>query len=399
MLSDDLSAPLGKNAAKKRRIKLPVTTAQLITGVLTLVVLTFAGWAIFADDPLGGEPMAVIAIAPPPKIEVATPAAIVTTPGPGPVVVTQQPATTQAPLPPGTQTITIIDGSTGKRLVVPIGSPQAKPAASPQDKTATSEQSLFEVTKHGAIPKIGPDGQRPADVFARAATIPPNAPRIAIVIGGLGVSAAATQDALKLPGPVTLAFLPYAPDVANTVTKARLDGHEVLLQAPMEPFDYPDNDSGPQTLMNSLNAEQNLDRLHWQMSRFQGYVGIANYMGARFTSFEPAFAPVVRDIGARGLIYFDDAASARSLAGQIAGANGVPFARADVTLDSVASPAHIDAALTRLEATARQRGVAIGVASALPATIARIAQWAKAVENRGFVLVPITAIAAKPKSS
>ena len=109
---------------------------------------------------------------------------------------------------------------------------------------------------------------------------------IAIVIGGLGVSAAVTQQAMeKLPGPVTFAFSPYGTDVDRLVDQcARADGHEVLLQAPMEPFDYPDNDPGPQTLLTSLSPDQNLDRLYWLMSRFQGYVGVANYMGARFTS-------------------------------------------------------------------------------------------------------------------
>ena len=98
----------------------------------------------------------------------------------------------------------------------------------------------------------------------------------------------------------------------------------------MEPFDYPDNDPGPQTLLTSLDAEQNIDRLHWLMSRFQGYVGIANYMGARFTASEQALAPVLRETAKRGLIYFDDGSSPRSLAGQIAGANNLAFAKADV---------------------------------------------------------------------
>ena len=92
----------------------------------------------------------------------------------------------------------------------------------------------------------------------------------------------------KLPGAVTFAFQPYGPDVEALATKARADGHELLLQTPMEPFDYPDNDPGPQTLLTTLPAEQNLDRLTWLMSRFQGYVGIANQMGARFTSSEAA---------------------------------------------------------------------------------------------------------------
>ena len=48
---------------------------------------------------------------------------------------------------------------------------------------------------------------------------------------------------------------------------------------------------------------------------------------------------------------------------------------------------------------ARERGSAIGVAAASPAAIDRIAAWAKAAEGRGITLLPITAVAVKPKSS
>jgi polysaccharide deacetylase 2 family uncharacterized protein YibQ len=135
------------------------------------------------------------------------------------------------------------------------------------------------------------------------------------------------------------------------------------------------------------------------MSRFQGYVGIANYMGARFTAAEQALGPVMRDAGKRGLIYVDDGTSARSLTSQIAGASNMPFAKANIVLDAVPTPIEIDNALGRLEAMARERGVAIGVATALPASIDRIAQWAKAAAGRGIVLVPVSAVASKPKST
>ena len=227
-----------------------------------------------------------------------------------------------------------------------------------------------------------------------------DAPRVVIVVGGLGVSTAATDDAIaKLPAAVTFAFAPYGPEVDRAATRARTDGHEVLLQLPMEPFEYPDNDPGPQTMLMSLSADQNIDRLHWLMSRFQGYVGVVNFMGARFTSSEPALSPVLREVGKRGLIYVDDGSSPRSLAGQITNANNLPFAKADIVLDSVPTPANIDRALTRLEALARERGVAVGTATASPASIDRIAQWAKALEGRGMSLVPISAITIKPKSS
>ena len=87
------------------------------------------------------------------------------------------------------------------------------------------------------------------------------------------------------------------------------------------------------------------------------------------------------------------------MAGQLASANNLPFAKAEITLDSVPTPALIDRALAKLEALAREHGSAVGIASALPVSIERIAQWAKAVESRGIVLVPITAVAIKPKSS
>jgi uncharacterized protein len=164
----------------------------------------------------------------------------------------------------------------------------------------------------------------------------------------------------------------------------------------MEPFNYPDNDSGPQTLLTTLSPEQNLERLYWLMSRFQGYVGITGAMGARFTASEQAFTPILRETAKRGLIY---GANPRSVAARIAGGNNLPFAKADMVLDSVPTPAEIDHALGRLEMTARERGIAVGMASALPVSIERIAKWAKAAESRALQLVPITAAASKAKQS
>ena len=193
--------------------------------------------------------------------------------------------------------------------------------------------------------------------------------------------------------------MPYGSDVARLAAQAREAGHEILLQVPMEPFDYPDNDPGPQTLLTSLTPEQNLERLHWLMSRFQGYVGLADAIGARFTASEQSFAPVLRETAKRGLIYVDDGSNPRSVAGRIAGANNLPFAKADVVLDSVPTPGEIDHALGRLEMAARERGLAVGVSSALPVSIEHIAKWAKAAESRGLQLVPITAVASKAKQS
>ena len=172
----------------------------------------------------------------------------------------------------------------------------------------------------------------------------------------------------NLPAPVTFALTPYGADLEKLAERARAEEHEVLLQVPMEPFDYPDNDPGPQTLLTSLSSEQNIDRLHWLMSRFQGYVGIMSFMGTRFTASEQAIAPVLRDAAKRGLIFVDDGSSSRSVAGQLAGGHNLPFAKADIVLDTVPTSGEIDRALARLEMKAREGGTAVGFATAQPAT-------------------------------
>jgi polysaccharide deacetylase 2 family uncharacterized protein YibQ len=315
-------------------------------------------------------------------------------------VVQAVPGQTASP-PAATKTITIIDGKTGERKEVELPAAANDAAAAPE--ASPLDQKLLEMSAHGAIPKIAADGVRPADAFAqpvKALPGKPDAPRIAIIVSGLGVSASATADAIaKLPGAVTLGFMPYGSDVAALAGRARARGHEVLLQVPMEPFDYPDNDPGPQTLLTSLTPQQNIDRLYWLMSRLQGYVGIAGAMGARFTASEPSFSPVLREAAKRGLIFVDDGANPRSLAGRIAGANNLPFAKADVTIDAVPTASEIDHALGRLEMAARERSIAVGISSGLPVSIDHIAKWAKDLAGRGVQLVPITAVALKPKQT
>jgi hypothetical protein len=390
----------------------PITVPQVIAGALGLFVLVFAGWALLVHDPLGGEPIVVVAAKPeavaamrdgtpgtggaPNRYDGPLPGQAAQS-NPAPANQTNPIPGTQSSPSPGMQTVTIIDGTSGKRQEMEIPVPKDSQVGAPV------EQRLLDTSRHGSIPKIGADGVRPAEAYARTtnlATDKKNNPRIAIVISGLGISATNTNEALaKLPGAITLAFSPYGASVESLATRARTEGHEVLLQVPMEPFDYPDNDPGPQTLLTTLLADQNLDRMYWLMSRFQGYVGVVNVMGNRFTASERSLTPVLYEVAKRGLLYLDDGNSPRSLASQIAGANSVPFAKAEVVLDAVPTPASIDRALTRLEALARERGFAVGIASAAPAAIERIAQWAKAAEGRGLVLVPITTIAIKPKAS
>lgn len=396
--ADDLSAPLGQKAAPgKRRFRLPFSGMQMLAVLLGLFLVTFAGFALFNDNPLGGEPM----------VRVALPQA---TPGEKPATaspVTAAPAEKSAPkqVAAGEQkTVTIIDGSSGARHDVTISGDGAAAdnsgADAPPAMMAGIDPRLLEKSRYGMIPVVA-DGLKPFTVYAAEADRAKAArmPVIAIVVGGLGVGAAKTTDAImKLPPAVTLAFTPYGSDPGKLAERARAQRHEILLQIPMEPFDYPDNDPGPQTLLTTLNAEQNLDRMYWHLSRFQGYAGIANFMGGRFVVADAVMQPIVHEAAKRGLGYFDDGTAPRSVAAPLAAGQAMPFAKADVTIDTVPTATEIDHALANLENLAKERGLAIGVATALPISIERIGAWTKSLENHGIMLVPLTTAMLKSKS-
>ena len=397
MTADELSTPLGREPRRKRRLRLPITGTQAIVGVLGLILAAFAGFAIFNDNPMGGEPVAHVALRPaanPPAEKSAEASAEAKT----------VPETAKQPPATGQKTITIIDGSSGAHHDVVVsgdGSDKA-PDAAPAAMAGINER-LLEKSRYGMIPVVT-DGLRPFTAYAAGSdgdrAKAAKAPCVAIVIGGLGVGAAKTADAImKLPGAVTLAFTPYGSDPAKLVERARAQHHEVLLQIPLEPFDYPDNDPGPQTLLTSLGADQNLDRLFWHLSRIQGYVGLANFMGGRFVATDAVMQPFIREAAKRGLGYLDDGSAPRSVAAALAEDQSMPFAKADLAIDTVPTPVEIDRALAKLEGLARDHGTAVGMASALPVSIERIGIWAKALESRGILLVPLTTAMLKSKSS
>ncbi|MBV8964379.1 MAG: divergent polysaccharide deacetylase family protein [Hyphomicrobiales bacterium] len=257
---------------------------------------------------------------------------------------------------------------------------------------AAPDPRLVERSDFGPLPRIGPDGARPAQVYARPAPSPAKGrPRIAVVIGGLGLNDQTTARAItKLPGEMSLAFAPYGTNLKTQAAKAREAGHEILLQMPMEPFDDAQNNPGPQTLTTDASGPRNLERLHWALARAPGFVGIENFLGARFTADEAALSPVLKDLAGRGLIFIDDGSSARSIISIVGPSLNLPVRRADMVIDAVPDGAKIDEALQRLETMARETGLASASGSALPVTLEHLSHWADGLAGRGIDLVPVT---------
>lgn len=254
-------------------------------------------------------------------------------------------------------------------------------------------EALLQDSPQGRLPIIGPDGLRPMEQYARPWS-GARGTRIAIVVGGLGLSQTGTQRAIKLlPAGVTLAFAATGNSLQRWMQEARRGGHELLVQVPFEPFDYPANNPGRETLLVGSSESQNLARLHTAMATITNYTGIMNYQGGRYLADQNALEPVLRDVGQRGLLFLDDGTSAQSKTQVIAGAINLPHAFADVTLDGQLQQDAILKKLDELERIADRKGSAIGVASAFDESIDAIVKWMREAQSRGIEIVGVSALA------
>lgn len=238
----------------------------------------------------------------------------------------------------------------------------------------------------GPLPIIAQDGRTPAEAYARPFKAN-GRPKVALVIGGLGLNATRTRQAIDTLRPeITLSFSVYSEGLQGWIDMARARGHEVLIEAPMEPLDFgSDNDSGPFTLMADAQPPETVKRLEWILSRATGYFGVTNYMGSRFLTVDPAYGAFASSLKARGLAFVDDGGAARR-------GGGMPRATAERVIDDKVSAASIDQQLLALEAGALQRGQALGSGFGFPVTLEKVALWANEVEQRGYQLAPASAL-------
>jgi len=240
-----------------------------------------------------------------------------------------------------------------------------------------------------------PDEALPA--WRRHAVPVPDAmgkPRIVVVIDDMGLDRRRSTRIAALPGPLTLAWLPYGRNLESQTKSARRNGHELIVHMPMEPEGS--GDPGKEALLTTQDADEMRRRLIKNLKAFDGYVGINNHMGSRFTAHGPGMDLVLSEMTARGLLFLDSRTTAGSKAPALAIRHGVPFAARDVFLDNEISTAAIDAELRRVESIARHQGVAIAIGHPYDATADALAAWLPTLEEKGFQLVPISAVVQVP---
>ncbi len=374
---------------------MPAGAVALLAGAIALFIFA-------TSDPHAGAPLVKVSLEPPPGAK--GPAAL--RPGVGP-----DGLPTLGTLPPGQDvgmpgapdplTSQIAGGpSTGGQAVITLpqgatlgGGGAAQPAAPPRPKAPPLAVAPFAGLTApgpgGLLPIIGKDGRTAFQAYARPFASN-GKPRIAVIVGGLGLNATATRAAIeKLPPEVTLSFVPYADGLQTWVDLARANGHEVVLELPMEPLDYPNNDPGQYTLLANAPQGETIKRLEWLLARATGYFATTNYMGGRFVTSDSAMGVLMGVMRTRGLGFLDDGSAIRRGMGQ------APRASADAVIDEQLSGDAIDAQLLKLEAQALARGQALGAGFAYPVTVDQVTRWAAALAGRGYQLAPASAVMRK----
>ncbi len=265
--------------------------------------------------------------------------------------------------------------------------------ATPPTPTAALNPDLIEKTEAGDLPVVSKEGIKPWRYYSKPFERKNSQPMVAIIITGMGQNKLASQNALKLAEQVTVAFSPYVRDPSNWVAAARANGHEMLIESPMEAADYPASDPGPQGLLVGKGGGSNEKRLEWQMSRFPGAIGLLTPQGEVFTTDADSLKMLLQSLANRGLLLALGREPHRKDTKELIDAGTTANVTADFLIDEELSPASIQSRLIALEQKAKKQGFAIGVGSAYPVTIEQLHLWMGTLQEKGLILVPVSAIA------
>ncbi len=266
-----------------------------------------------------------------------------------------------------------------------------KPESKPKSKPAPAQKPPAMVY----TPPVSPF--QPAPAWRRFAAAAPKAQKkdatlVAIVLDDAGVNRVNTRRALTMKAPLTFAFLPYAKNLAPLVARARANGHEVMVHLPMEPKNAANHDTGPNALTVTLSDRELRRRLNWNLNRFQGYVGVNNHMGSRFTADPVMMTKVLRELKTRGLLFLDSRTTPESVADEVAEDVGLPEASRDIFIDNEISAENIASQLVLLRRVAKRNGSAIAIGHPHKRTLEALEVWVEEIEAEGFVLAPVSAV-------
>ncbi|MEQ1930845.1 MAG: divergent polysaccharide deacetylase family protein [Parvularculaceae bacterium] len=217
-----------------------------------------------------------------------------------------------------------------------------------------------------------------------------SSPKVIIVFDDMGLDRAVFDDIMRLPGPLTLAFLPYGNESRAMAREARAQGHAVLLHLPMEPAGAAD--PGPLSLKSWMSDAELEAMLDANLAALDGYVGVNNHMGSRLTRDEDAMETVLAALKERGLFFLDSLTTGQSVASKAGAAAGATVFTRDVFIDAEKGEAKARAQLALVERIAAETGFAVAIAHPRPDTLKAIGPWLASAPARGLSLATVEAL-------
>lgn len=356
-----LTALMGNEDAAVSRGDVPLIPAELPKLAAALDDDTLGAPDLLAGEvPIGENPTDVMVAAAPKVDALGNPLS--------------EPANAQPAAPSGPKLITI-DGQV-------LGGPSRLPAA--------PQAGLTKPGTYGPVPARARDGRTALSVYKRPFSAASGRKPVSLIIGGLGVNRSLTQQAIdSLPANVTLSFAAHSVGLQDWINTARADGHEILLEIPMEGTSFDPTEPGAdRTLRTNVGAEQNGRNLDWMFSRGQGYFGVINYNGEAFLQRADAVAPMLDRLQKSGVAFIMDGDVSAPTLGALSRSVSLPYRQGAGLIDPAPDTAVIANELVKLAASAKSGSAPIGVGFAYPQTIEAAVAWIDLLDSQGLELAP-----------
>lgn len=259
---------------------------------------------------------------------------------------------------------------------ISVSTPVADPVISQNGAVvATTERENSNVATMPCEPAVSDEKLQPAlDIKtddkkpAPPETPSEKKPLLAIIVDDGGNQMDLTKRVAALSLPLTWAILP---DTRHAVETARLaDSKQIpcLVHLPMQALSDQDG-SKEYVVGRGMTSEQIKANTTKALDLLPNAIGLNNHRGSLATSSGEIMEPVIAVLKERGLMFIDSRTSDKSVAYDVAVANGVPSMKNRGFLDGSPEKSEIEKRFNEVTSLAEKRGSAIVICHFRPTTV------------------------------
>jgi polysaccharide deacetylase 2 family uncharacterized protein YibQ len=218
----------------------------------------------------------------------------------------------------------------------------------------------------------------------------PREVQVAIVIDDLGNLYAESMRVLELPGPVSVAILPYTPHSKTIARIAHNLGRDVLVHMPMQA--HSNKSLGPGGLLASMDQQELSEKVRAALHAVPHAQGLNNHMGSLLTEQPKSMTWLMHTLKQEHKHFLDSRTTALTQAAHSAQAINLPHTSRDVFLDNVLSEKAIGQQFDLLIEKAHQNGTAVAIGHPNPLTLKVLEARLPGLKKRGVRLVNLSQV-------